>query len=50
MRFSPLVPPRRPPAGGRADPPAKAELSRPTAEERRLIDALLQRAGYRESR
>ena len=50
MRFSPLITPRRPLASGRADYSAKAELPRPTADERRLIDRILSRAGYRESR
>lgn len=50
MRFSPIVTPRRPPFGHRADPADKPELPGPTSEERRLIDRLLRRAGYRDSR
>lgn len=50
MRFSPLVPPRRPLAGGRIDPQPPTELPGPTPAERRLIDRLLRRAGYRDSR
>lgn len=50
MRFSPLVPPRRPLFGRRDDSSDKPELPRPTGEERRLIDRLLRRAGYRDSR
>ncbi|WP_293646534.1 hypothetical protein [Sphingopyxis sp. RIFCSPHIGHO2_12_FULL_65_19] len=49
MRFSPLVPPRRPLFGRRIEPPA-AIIPTPTPEERRLIDRLLRRAGYRDSR
>lgn len=50
MRFSPLVPPRRPLFGRRADVPDPQELAGPTSDERRLIDRLLRRAGYRDSR
>ena len=50
MRFSPLVPPRRPLFGRRADVADPQELAGPTADERRLIDRLLRRAGYRDSR
>ncbi|WP_428632134.1 hypothetical protein [Sphingopyxis sp.] len=50
MRFSPLVPPRRPLFGRRVAPAEQPVLSGPTSEERRLIDRLLHRAGYRDSR
>jgi hypothetical protein len=50
MRFSPIVTPRRPVFGRRADSPDKTEMPGPTSEERRLIDRLLHRAGYRDSR
>lgn len=53
MRFSPLVSPRRPLFGRRALPskkPKTPEMAGPTHEERRLIDRLLRRAGYRDSR
>ncbi|MGH6653047.1 MAG: hypothetical protein ACREB7_18155 [Sphingopyxis sp.] len=50
MRFSPVVTPRRPLFGRRAENPDKPELPGPTSEERRLIDRLLRRAGYRDSR
>src|SRR3546814_10867301 len=43
MRFSPLVPPRRPLFGRRQPPPA-AILPAPTSEERRLIDRKIGRA------
>ena len=49
MRFSPIVPPRRPLFGRRQEPPA-AIVPTPTSEERRLIDRIIRRAGYRESR
>lgn len=47
MRFSPLVPPRRPPFGRRAEPPA-AIIPTPTSEERRLIDRIMRHLGPRE--
>ncbi|WP_432768523.1 MAG: hypothetical protein HEQ22_14270 [Sphingopyxis sp.] len=50
MRFSPLVPPRRPAPGPHADITRNAEPPGPTPGERRLIDRLLRRAGYRDSR
>jgi hypothetical protein len=50
MRFSPLVPPRRPLFGRRTEMPDHQELAGPTPDERRLIDRLLRRAGYRDSR
>lgn len=51
MRFSPLLPARRSTFGRRVDPVEKiAPLGGPTSEERRLIDRLLHRAGYRDSR
>ncbi|WP_260581445.1 hypothetical protein [Sphingopyxis sp. PET50] len=50
MRFSPIVTPRRPLFGRRAANPDKPDLLGPTSEERRLIDRLLRRAGYRDSR
>jgi len=36
--------------GRRAEMPDHRELAGPTADERRLIDRLLRRAGYRDSR
>jgi hypothetical protein len=50
MRFSPISPPRRPVFGRRHEPPAPPVVAGPTSEERRLIDRILRRAGYRESR
>ncbi|WP_447765218.1 hypothetical protein [Sphingopyxis panaciterrae] len=50
MRFSPIVPPRRPPFGRRNETPDTPVVIGPTSEERRLIDRLLRRAGYRDSR
>ncbi|HMO77299.1 MAG TPA: hypothetical protein PKD99_13830 [Sphingopyxis sp.] len=50
MRFSPLVPPRRPLFGRRSPHAGEPGLAGPDAEERRLIDRLLRRAGYRDSR
>lgn len=50
MRFSPLVPPRRPVFGRRQVPPDLPVVAGPTSEERRLIDRIIRRAGYRESR
>jgi len=50
MRFSPLVPPRRPLFGRRPEGSDHQELAGPTPAERRLIDRLLRRAGYRDSR
>ena len=50
MRFSPLVTPRRPLFGRRLTTIETPELAGPTSEERRLIDRLLRRAGYRDSR
>ncbi|MBK6412658.1 hypothetical protein [Sphingopyxis sp.] len=47
MRFSPLVPPRRPLFGRRTEPPA-ATIPAPTSEERRLIDRILRHVGPRE--
>ncbi|WP_160328061.1 hypothetical protein [Sphingopyxis sp. H115] len=49
MRFSPIVPPRRPLFGRRQEPP-EAIVPTPTSEERRLIDRIIARAGYRHSR
>jgi hypothetical protein len=49
MRFSPVVPPRRPLAGRRPETPDLSTLTGPTSAERRLIDRLLRRAGYRDS-
>lgn len=49
MRFSPLVPPRRPMFGRRQEPPDTI-VPTPTPEERRLIDRIIRHAGYRESR
>lgn len=50
MRFSPLVPLRRPPFGRRQEPPDAPVIAGPDSEERRLIDRIIRRAGYRESR
>lgn len=50
MRYSPIVPPRRPQSGRRAETPDTPALTGPTSAERRLIDRLLRRAGYRDSR
>jgi hypothetical protein len=47
MRFSPLVPPRRPLFGRRIEPPA-AIIPAPTSEERRLIDRIMRHLGPRE--
>ncbi|MGH6694631.1 hypothetical protein [Sphingopyxis sp.] len=49
MRFSPIVPPRRPLFGRRQEPPV-AVVPIPTSEERRLIDRIIRHAGYRASR
>jgi len=49
MRFSPIVPPRRPLFGRRQEPPAVI-VPTPTSEERRLIDRIIRHAGDRESR
>lgn len=50
MRFSPLVPDRRPLFGRRQEPPPLPVLTGPNSEERRLIDRIMRHAGYRESR
>jgi hypothetical protein len=50
MRFAPLLPPRRPLFGRRLTTIETPELAGPTPDERRLIDRLLRRAGYRDSR
>lgn len=50
MRFPPIPPPRRPVFGRRHEPPGQPAVAGPTTEERRLIDRILRRAGYRESR
>lgn len=50
MRFSPLLPTRRPQFGRRVEPIKEVELSGPTSEERRLIDRIIRHAGYRESK
>jgi len=50
MRFSPILPPRRPVFGRRQVPPDLPVVAGPTSEERRLIDRIIRRAGYRESR
>jgi hypothetical protein len=47
MRFSTLVPPRRPSFGRRAEPPA-AVIPTPTSEERRLIERIMRHLGPRE--
>lgn len=47
MRFSPLVPLRRPLLGRRAEPPA-AIIPTPTSEERRLIVRIMRHLGSRE--
>ena len=47
MRFSPLVPPRRPLFGRRAEPPT-AIIPTPTSEERRLIERIMRHLGPRE--
>ncbi len=48
MRFSSLVPPRRPSFGRRQDhPPADPALPRPDPEDRRLIERLI---GFAEKR
>jgi len=49
MRFSPLVPPRRPLFGRRQQPP-EAIAPTPTSEERRLIDRIIRHAGQRTPR
>ncbi|WP_156377490.1 MULTISPECIES: hypothetical protein [unclassified Sphingopyxis] len=49
MRFSPIVPPRRPLFGRRQEPPVVI-VPTPTSEERRLIDRIIRHAGDRESR
>ena len=50
MRFSPLVPLRRPVFGRRQVPPDLPVVAGPTREERRLIDRIIRRMGDRESR
>ena len=50
MRFSPIATPRRHPFRHRADDGDRPAPLAPTSEERRLIDRLLRRAGYRDSR
>ena len=50
MRFSPLVPPRRPIFGRRQMPPDPPAVAGPTSEERRLIDRIIRRMGDREPR
>jgi len=49
MRFSSIVPPRRPLFGRRQDPPVVI-VPTPTSEERRLIDRIIRHAGYGQSR
>ena len=50
MRFSPIVPPRRPLFGRREQPPEPPVVAGPSSEERRLIERIMRHAGYRESR
>jgi hypothetical protein len=49
MRFSPLVPPRRPLFGRRQLPP-EAIVPTPTSEERRLIDRIIRHVSAGERR
>ncbi|WP_295322091.1 hypothetical protein [uncultured Sphingopyxis sp.] len=49
MRFSSLVPPRRPLFGRRREP-ILPTVPAPTSEDRRLIDRIIRHAGPRESR
>jgi|TARA_R110000850_G_scaffold71132_1_gene157274 hypothetical protein len=49
MRFSPLVPPRRPLFGRRIEPPA-ATIPTPTSEERRLIERIVRHVNPGERR
>lgn len=49
MRFSPILPPRRP-QPGRRDSHDVTVVPGPTPSERRLIDRIMRRSGYRESR
>ncbi len=49
MRFSPIVPTRRPVFGRRQEPPEPV-VTGPSNEERRLIDRIMRHAGYREPR
>ncbi len=48
MRFSPLVPARRPLFGRRVAPPEPPVVAGPSSEERRLIDRIIRHAGNRE--
>lgn len=48
MRFSPIVPPRRPLFGRRGMPPAQTVVAGPSSEERRLIERIMRIAGPRE--
>lgn len=50
MRFSPLLPPRRPLFGRRKDMPAEPELAGPTDAERRLIDRIIRYTAGRGTR
>lgn len=49
MRIPPIAPPRRLMSGHRDNPQAPV-IPGPTPSERRLIDRLMRRAGYRDSR
>lgn len=50
MRFSSLVPPRRPLFGRRVAPPGESLVAGPSSEERRLIERIMRIAGPRASR
>ncbi|NIJ38616.1 hypothetical protein FHR22_003340 [Sphingopyxis panaciterrae] len=49
MRIPPIAPPRRP-VSSRREPFETPALPGPTPGERRLIDRLMRRAGYRDTR
>ncbi|MDO9370709.1 MAG: hypothetical protein Q7T68_19265 [Sphingopyxis sp.] len=50
MRFSPIVPSRRPVFGRRQEPPVETTLNGPTSEERRLIERIMRHIGPRDTR
>ncbi|MEQ8311811.1 MAG: hypothetical protein RIA72_14025 [Sphingopyxis sp.] len=49
MRFSPLVPPRRP-LFGRRQQPIETAVPTPTPDERRLIERIIRHVGQRAER
>ncbi|WP_374524728.1 hypothetical protein [Sphingopyxis sp.] len=50
MRYSPLLPVRRPMFGRRKSDDVPIEPAEPTSEERRLIDRIIRHAGQRSGR